>query len=112
MRWQRMSRFEYFIRYQTNKSTHWKRHETNEYAQYPMHHVKRHCLERRTTELHNQNLAKDGNQKNPNEELVFGDAFENVELIVDASAAKLTRDQYSNPHMHHCLCTYLISLKN
>lgn len=77
-----------------------------------MHHVKRHCLERRTTELHNQNLAKDGNQKNPNEELVFGDAFENVELIVDASAAKLTRDQYSNPHMHHCLCTYLISLKN
>lgn len=58
-----------------------------------MHHVKRHGLERRTTELHNQNLAKDGKQKNRNEELVFGDAFENVELVIDSSAAKLTRDQ-------------------
>lgn len=82
-----MGCFKYFIWYQANKSAHWERHQTNKYAKHPILHAKRHGLERRTTKLNNQNLAEDRDQKNPNKELVFGDPFEYIELVVNAPAA-------------------------
>ena len=56
-----------------------------------MHGVKRNGLERWTAKLNDQDLTNDGDQKDRDKESVFGNTFEDVELIVDASAAILAR---------------------